>query len=92
MKISFEKSQRELSERMERTSQDTLALEDLQKELEVERSRFDEMQLAYAEIEGERDILKEKLKDHDTLKEQQCEIEERESMLIRNIEDLIKDK
>jgi chromosome segregation ATPase len=88
MKISFEKTQRELSERMDRTGQDTLAIEDLHKEIEVERSRVDEMQLAYAEIEGERDTLQEKYKDHDILKEQQAETEERESMLIRNVEDL----
>ena len=88
MKISFEKNQKELSERMERTSQDSLTLADLQKEVEVERNRVDEMQLAYAEIEGERDALKETLKDYNHLKEQQSDLEDRESMLIRNIEDL----
>ena len=88
MKVSFEKTQRELSERMERTSQDTQSMADLQKEIEIERTRVDEMQLFLAEVEGERDTLKEATKDYNALKEQHGEMEERETMLVRNIEDL----
>ena len=77
-----------MSDRMERTTQDAQAIEDLQKGIELERSRVDEMQVAHAEVEGDRDTLKEKMKEYERLKEQQSEMEERESMLIRNIEDL----
>lgn len=43
--MTYEKTQRELSERLERTTQETSNLGEIQKALEAERLRVDELQV-----------------------------------------------
>ncbi len=43
--MTYEKTQRELSERLERTTQETSNLGEIQKALEAERFRVDELQV-----------------------------------------------
>jgi len=88
MKVSMERQQREMAERGERATQDLKAIGDLEGRLEGERNRVDEIQAACGELECERDNLKAKVEDFETVKRSLAEHEERESMLLNNIEDL----
>jgi hypothetical protein len=40
------------------------------------------------DVESERDSYREKLSDYDSIRQRLAEVEERESLLIKNIEDL----
>lgn len=46
MRMTYEKTQKELNERLERSTQDNTLLEETKKALEVERQRVDELQVA----------------------------------------------
>ena len=88
MKVTMERQQREMNDRCERSSQDTLAIQDLNSRLDGERSRSDEIQKYCGELEAERDTMLAKLDDHQQIKEQLAAYQERETMLLDNIEDL----
>jgi hypothetical protein len=45
MRMTYEKTQKELSERLERTTQETCVMAEVTKALEVERQRVDELQV-----------------------------------------------
>jgi hypothetical protein len=45
MRMTYEKTQKELSERLERTTQENGVLAEVTKALEVERQRVDELQV-----------------------------------------------
>ena len=88
MKVSIERQQREMAERHERASQDQASIEDLNTRLDGERTRSDEIQKYCGELETERDAMVAKLEDHDRVKDLLTVHEEREAMLLNNIEDL----
>ena len=102
MRVTYEKHQRELNERLERTVQEKSSMQDLTRALDEERRRVDELQigecysmilnfysilLGLGEVESERDQLlgmKEKMdKNHRII----TEMEEREVLLLKDIED-----
>ena len=57
MKVTYEKHQREMSEKLERTVQENAEMLELQRAIEEERNRVDELQVGLGEIELERDAL-----------------------------------
>ena len=50
MKMTYEKTQKELSERLERTTAETSVMAEVSKALEVERHRVDELQVGFFKL------------------------------------------
>ena len=77
MRVTFEKHQKELTDKLERSTQENEALEDLRGALQEERLRVDELQVALGEAESERDSLNKRLKEHHKLREKADTLEEK---------------
>merc|ERR1712150_273233 len=88
MRVTYEKHQRELNERLERSVQENSAMSELQVALDGERLRVDELQVALGEVESERDSLLD-MKDKIELTQRKLsEVEEREILLLKDIDDI----
>eukprot|EP00095_Tigriopus_kingsejongensis_P009633 snap_masked-scaffold94_size379870-processed-gene-2.5 protein:Tk09633 transcript:snap_masked-scaffold94_size379870-processed-gene-2.5-mRNA-1 annotation:"putative restin" len=88
MKVSYEKSQKELTEKAEKSNQDGDALKELEKALDDERIRVDELQIALAEAETERDSARSKSKDFQKISTQNVTLDEDNENLKKDIEEL----
>ena len=88
MKISYEKHTKELSEKLEKTQLETEGMTEIQKALDLERIRVDDLQVALGEVESERDTLTDKLRDHDILVSTSSSLEEQNSSLVKDVTDL----
>ena len=73
---------------MERSVQENSAMVELQTALNGERLRVDELQVALGEVESERDNLLEMKEKMQNTKRGLSESEERENLLLKDIEDL----
>lgn len=88
MKVSYEKHTRELSEKLEKSQEKTEALGDLQKALDLERLRVDELQVSLGDAETERDALQSKVSDHAAVVAASADLEDQNSRLKKDLEDL----
>merc|ERR1712086_756137 len=88
MRMTYEKHQKELNDRLERSVQENSAMVELQTALNGERLRVDELQVALGEVESERDNLMEMKEKMQNTKRGLSESEERENLLLKDIEDL----
>ncbi|TRY77089.1 hypothetical protein TCAL_02709 [Tigriopus californicus] len=88
MRVTYEKTQKELSERVEKSSQDGQALKEVEMALHEERLRVDELQIALAEAESERDCARSKSKDLQKISQHNNRLEEQNEALKRDVADL----
>ena len=88
MRVTYEKHQKELNERLERSVAENSAMSELQRALDAERLRVDELQVALGDVESERDsllLIKDKMQG---TQRSMSDMEERETLLIKDIDDL----
>jgi len=88
LRVVQERTQRELDERLEKSVGENEALEDLREALREERLRVDELQVALGEAESERDRLHKAQRDHERLVQAAADLEERNVVLEKDVEDL----
>ena len=89
MQVSYEKHKREMSEKLEKTvKSETEAVGGMQAALDEERHRVDELQVALADAESERDSLSERVREHDKLAAHAAQLEERNANLEKDVGDL----